>query len=451
MNTTRTPSSNSTALAALVRTHPTFAQLDEAVLAVLVGGSRVVAFGTDEPLVRQGDASDCALVLIEGTVAVVAQTDFGIATLSELSGVQLLGDVGVYAQLPRSATLMAKTPVRALRIERAAMLRLCHDAPEVPLRVIQQLGARLNAFNQAIATYADALSALDAQHGDPGIVEALLNPPPELTNFAGAFGRMAQFIREQRRQREEMASAAAIQNALLPFPLPTDPRLRLDARIKPARHVGGDFFDARLVAPDRLIVTIGDVSGKGVPASLFATVCQMVMRLVLDDGADLGASLTRANVLITSANREGMFATFLVVQLHLGTGEMRYCNAGHVWPTIQHADGTCTVLSGNELPLAVIEDAAYVERRTHLAEGDRLVLCTDGVIEANDVGGEEFGQDRLVETLGLIRGQDGDAAEAIVAAVEAFAGEAEQFDDIACIVVRRTTPADAVSASPNGT
>lgn len=444
MSTTGTPSTDSTAhLAGLIHTHPTFAQLDPSVLTVLVGDSRVVTFETGEPLVRQGDASDCALVLIEGTVAVVAQTDFGIATLSELSGVQLLGDVGVYAQLPRSATLMARTPVRALRIERAAMLRLCHDAPEVPLRVIQQLGARLNAFNQAIATYADALSALDAQHGDPAIVEVLLNPPPELTNFAGAFGKMAQFIREQRQQREEMASAAAIQNALLPLPLPTDPRLRLDARIKPARHVGGDFFDARLIAADRLIVTIGDVSGKGVPASLFATVCQMVMRLVLDDGADLGASLTRANALIASANREGMFATFLVVHLDLETGEMRYCNAGHVWPTIQRADGTCTVLNGNDLPLAVLDDATYAERRTHLADGDRLVLCTDGVIEANDIGAEEFGQDRLVETLGLIRGQDGDAAEAIVAAVDAFAGEAEQFDDIACIVLRRTRPTDA--------
>lgn len=102
------------------------------------------------------------------------------------------------------------------------------------------------------------------------------------------------------------------------------------------------------------------------------------------------------------------------------------------------------MLSGNDLPLAVLHDATDAERRTHLADGDRLVLCTDGVIEANDVGPEECGQDRLDETLGLIRGQDGDAAEAIVAAVEAFAGEAEQFGDIACIVLRRTRLAGAL-------
>ncbi|MDP4025141.1 SpoIIE family protein phosphatase [Methylobacterium sp. NEAU 140] len=423
----------------LVRSHPAFAPLDGGALDVLLADSRVVWFSAGETLVHQGDESDCALVLLEGTVAVVAQTEFGLATLSELSGVQLLGEVGVYAGLPRSATLLARTPARALRIGRAAMMRLCYDAPEIPLHVIQQLGARLNAFNQAIATYADALAALDADQGDPAIVETLLNPPPELTNFATAFRKMAQFIAQQRQQREEMASAAAIQTALLPFPLPVDPRgrFRLDAQIKPARHVGGDFFDALMVEPDAVVVTMGDVSGKGVPASLFATVCQMVMRLVLADGADLGAALTRANALIASANREGMFATFFVARLDLATGELRFCNAGHVWPTLQRADGTCEELRGNDLPLAVLDDAAYGERRARLEPGDRLILCTDGVTEAIDAAGEEFGQARLVAALDALHGRADDPAAAIVAAVDAFSEGLEPFDDTACLVLHR--------------
>lgn len=145
-----------------VRAHPAFADLDRDALSALLIDSQTVQFSVGEALVRQGDASDCALVLLEGTIAIVVQTEFGVETLSELSGVQLLGDVGVYAQLPRSATILARTPVSALRLAQAAMMRLCFDAPQVPLHVIRQLGARLNTFNKAIATYADALAAIDA-------------------------------------------------------------------------------------------------------------------------------------------------------------------------------------------------------------------------------------------------------------------------------------------------
>lgn len=427
------------ALKEQLRSHRAFADLADDVLGRLLATGRTVHFAQGEALVSQGEDSDCALVLLDGTIAVVAKTDFGFVTLSTLSGVQLLGDVGVYAQLPRSATLLAHSAVRALRIEREAMLRLCYEAPEIPLHVIQQLGARLNAFNQAIATYADALDALSTDQGDPAIVEALLNPPPELTNFGTAFRKMADFIAEQRRRREEMASAAAIQTALLPLPLPTDPdgRFRLHAHIKPARHVGGDFFDALTVDADHIVVTIGDVSGKGVPASLFATVCQMVMRLVLDGRTDLGACLARANALIGSANREGMFATFFVARLHLGTGVLRFCNAGHVWPLIQRADGTFETLKGDGLPLAVLDDADYAESGTVLGRGDQLILCTDGVTEAIDIKGEEFGQDRLVATLAALVEPAHDPAAAIVAAVDAFSEGTEQFDDIACFVLSR--------------
>lgn len=431
-------------LTSAVRTHPAFVDLDARVLSALLADGEIVTYASGDALMRQGEASDCALVLLDGAIAVVAQTEFGLETLSELSGVHLLGDVGVYAQLPRSATILARTPARALRVPRSAMMRLCHDAPDIPLHVIRQLGARLNAFNQAIATYADALAALDAQQGDPAIVDALLNPPPELTNFGAAFRRMAHFIAQQRQQREEMASAAAIQTALLPFPLPVDSseRFHLSACIKPARHVGGDFFDALLDgsvdSPDHVVVTMGDVSGKGVPAALFATVCQMVMRPVLADGTDLGASLTRANALIASANREGMFATFLAVSLAVRTGELRFCNAGHVWPMIRRADGRCEVLRSDNLPLAVLDDAAYDEQQAHLFPGDALVLCTDGVTEAMDASGAEFGQDRLLVVVGKADGRGQDPAAVIVAEVEAFSAGTEQFDDICCLVLYRS-------------
>ena len=421
-------------LAGLIRRHDLFADLSEGVIASLISECRIVSFSQGEALLRQGEDSDSALLLFEGAIDIVAETEIGSAVLAELSGICLLGEIGVFARLPRSATLRATTPARALCFDRTVMLRLCHDHPPLPLRVIQQLAGRLNAFNQAIATYADALSAMDTNSDDSRIIDALLTPPPELTNFAIAFRKMATLIKQQRRQREEMASASAIQNALLPFPLPVDSRdrFRLDAIIKPAQHVGGDFFDAFMLGPSEIVVTMGDVSGKGVPASLFATVCQMVMRLVLCEPTGLGEAVSKANDLIVSANREGMFATFFVARLDLRDGSLSFCDAGHVWPIIQRAGGGIDYLRGQNLPLAVEDEAAYSEEHARLHPGDRLVLYTDGILEAASADGREFGPESLAATLVDLRDERTSLAQRLIAAVDAFATGAEQFDDMAC-------------------
>src|SRR5690606_20192209 len=153
---------------------------------------------------------------------------------------------------------------------------LADENPGILRHVVGQLGTRLKSLNSAIGVYTDALAALEKDVFDRSILDSLNNPSAELVNFAETFRRMAEQIALRQRQREELASAAAIQHAMLPEPLPRDRHERFDlfTAMRPAREVGGDFYDAFFLDRDRLVITIGDVSGKGVPASLFMAVCQ---------------------------------------------------------------------------------------------------------------------------------------------------------------------------------
>lgn len=433
-----------TNLGAAIRNHPAFASLPQRALEELLDHAAAEIFAGGEMLVRQDEPSDSVILLMEGQVEILVRTAAGPVRLAALWGPALLGEIGALADLPRTATVRASGPGRLLRIGKAPFNRLADAHPAILRHVVAHLGGQIRAFNAAIGVYTDALAALEREDYDEAMLEHLNNPSPELANFAATFRKMAQQIVIRRRHRDEMADAAAIQRAMLPQPLPQDRLGRADlfAAMRPAREVGGDFYDAFFVDADRLAFTVGDVSGKGVPASLFMAVCQTTLRMALREEAhDIGGALERANALLEAENGAGMFATFFGAVIDLSDGHVRYCNCGHNPPLILRGDGRVEVLPMGGIALGIMSPASYRTRELRLDAGERMVLFTDGLTEAHDAEGELFEDERLKHAFARHHEKDAKAmVEAVFAEIAAFSAGAPQHDDLTCLALAYAGP-----------
>jgi serine phosphatase RsbU (regulator of sigma subunit) len=245
----------------------------------------------------------------------------------------------------------------------------------------------------------------------------------------------------QRRAHEaEMASAAAIQRAMLPGAGQSDfaeGRLDIFAHMIPAREVGGDLYDIVKLDDGRVMISIGDVCGKGVPAALFMAITQTIMRLVVRFDQDLQTEINSANNLMAADNREEMFTTLFCGLLDVTSGTMTYCNCGHNAPLVLRKDAsTFEMLPACGPPLGILEDSNYQPQSIALSSGDVLVLYTDGVTEAEDRQKALFGTKRLEEAVLEKRGAPArDVVEHVIARVTTFAKGAVQSDDITCAAI----------------
>ena len=432
------------AIVELMRTHPSFAHLPAPAVAGLIERSALAHFAAGDLLIHQGDVSDAAFLLLGGEVEILVETHYGPVHLARRGCNTLLGELGAFAKLPRTATVRALEPVQALRIERDELLQIGRANPDLLLAIIQQLGEHTGTVNRALGFYTNALAALERPDFDPAILDALLNPAPEMVNFARTFRSMAEQITLRRRQHDEMASAASIQRAMLPPPLPSDScdgRVALHATMRPAREIGGDFYDYFTIGDDRLGLVIGDVSGKGVPASLFMAMTRTIIRLVARQDDDLAAGIGRANALLSADNDSAMFVTLIYGVLDIASGTLTYCNCGHNPPLVIRGDGARERLTLTGLPLGVMAEAEYATREIVLGPGDRLVLYTDGVTEASTEDGAEFGEARLEAAIDALRqGTPLAMVDGIVERVDAFAAGAPQADDITCLALVYAAP-----------
>jgi serine phosphatase RsbU (regulator of sigma subunit) len=241
----------------------------------------------------------------------------------------------------------------------------------------------------------------------------------------------------------ELAAARDIQMGILPRRFPAFPGredIDIHALIEPARAVGGDFYDFALIDDGRLFFMIGDVSGKGVPASLFMALSKVLAKsAALREPKDIGDALTRANVEITRENAAEMFVTAFAGVLDLSSGELQYVSAGHDTPYLMSPGTEPVRLEGTGgPPLCVVDDFAYPTDRLRLQRGDTLVLVTDGVTEARNEAGDLLSTQEVWKALGVMPASAAarEIAVGLRDAVAAFVGGAEPADDIAILVVR---------------
>ncbi len=277
----------------------------------------------------------------------------------------------------------------------------------------------------------------------------------EIGELADAFNKMSGDLQtyikdlkrttaEKERFESELRVAHDIQMSFLKKifpPFPNRPDFSLYAYIKPAREVGGDLYDFALLDDSRLFFYIGDVSDKGVPASLIMAITMSLMkRASLQPGMTPAGILSQVNATLSEGNENVMFVTLFIGILNFRTGELAFSNAGHNPPVILSADGDCRFLNlPDGVVLGVMPEAQYLDATVVLECGDAIVTYTDGVTEAMSNKKELYSEPRLQETVEGLRGRSvEDLVAAIFASVKAHAAGAPQSDDIAVLAVRRS-------------
>ena len=242
---------------------------------------------------------------------------------------------------------------------------------------------------------------------------------------------------EKERINNELEYAKNIQSSVLPSvfpPFPDRPEFDIFAMMRPAREVGGDFYDFFFVGnTNRLALLVADVSGKGIPAALFMMRAKTLLNSNAHVGMDMEETFRIVNNALCEGNESGMFVTAWMGIIDVTTGEMDYICAGHNPPLLRRQSGRYEYL--REKPsfiLAGMEGVSYKKYSLTLGHGDRLFLYTDGVTEATSAATKLFGEERLQMSLNLLRGSVSaeDTCKAVLTDVETFVGEAPQFDDI---------------------
>lgn len=262
---------------------------------------------------------------------------------------------------------------------------------------------------------------------------------------------------EKERIKTELNMATRIQNSMLPHifpPFPEREEFDLYAAMRPAREVGGDFYDFFMIDEDHLAVVMADVSGKGVPGALFMMVSKVILKNNAMLGRPVGEILARTNDLICANNQMEMFVTVWMGILEISTGTIRAANAGHEYPAVMQDGCFRLCRDRHSFVIGGLTDVSYREYELQLEKGDKLFLYTDGVTEATDEKGELFGTERMLEALNAFaESSPREILTGVKDAVDAFVGEAEQFDDMTmlCLTYKGPNPRQKQSMPPERT
>jgi sigma-B regulation protein RsbU (phosphoserine phosphatase) len=262
-------------------------------------------------------------------------------------------------------------------------------------------------------------------------------------SFNRMTGSIADLVEEENKRRRlenEISIAREVQNQLFPSTLPSVPGVEIEAICKAARSVSGDYYDFIQLSPTHIAIAIADISGKGISAALLMASLQAALRSqMLADGSErlsMVELVSRLNKHLVRNTGDDRFATFFIAVYDSATRTLRYTNAGHL-PAFLICHGVSRQLDKGGMVLGVVEDYAYEEGTLTVAPDSLLIGYSDGLIEPENVYGEEFGIRRLQEA--AIRVQTSTpimVAESLMAAAEEWAGTPEQADDMTVIVAR---------------
>ena len=272
-----------------------------------------------------------------------------------------------------------------------------------------------------------------------------------LVLMATAFHTMSDRVQDQHRRlrealetkqaftalRKELDIATRVQLSILPQKSEKTKTFEIVGGMWPAKEVGGDFFDYFRIDDDHFGIAVADVSGKGVPAALFAVMASTTLRGIAPHVGSPGAILEDVNNFLEEHNDENLFITFFYGVLHEPTGRFTYANGGHNAPVIIDENGAVNLLDlTGGMVLGMFDELVFEEAYFDLTPGSKLVLFTDGIPEAFNGAGEAYGDDRLLDEIKELPNRGAaDDVKTIVQSVDKFVGDAPQFDDITCVVL----------------
>lgn len=275
----------------------------------------------------------------------------------------------------------------------------------------------------------------------------------EIGAFADQFSDLAQEMERHTKEMEQLAAekervetelnvAQNIQMQMLPHVFPERDDFSLSASMDPAKEVGGDFYDCYMLDDDHLVLTIADVSGKGVPASLFMAVAKTMLKFRTQMGGTPSEILRDVNNWLCEGNENCMFVTVWHAVLTLSTGDLVCANAGHEKPGIRSGDGSFHLIKTEHgMMLGALEGLTFDDEHYKLKPGDALFVYTDGVPEANNKDELMFGEDKLESALSTVLSDDTsqEVMKKVRNAVDLFVGTAPQYDDLTmlCLVMNK--------------
>lgn len=269
-----------------------------------------------------------------------------------------------------------------------------------------------------------------------------------LARYAAPALRLGQLVRQQQveaRDRErldqELKVAQLIQQQFLPEDLPDLPTWHVAAFYRPARTIGGDFYDFITMPDGRVMVVVGDVTDKGVPAALVMASTHALLRETGSRLSSPGEVLARVNDLLCDDIPAHMFVTCLVLVIDAVTGRVDFANAGHNLPYVRATDGTVRELRATGMPLGLMPGLSYDEYTAVIAPGEQVLLYSDGLTEQHDAAGEMFGFGRTADVVAQATSAN-ELADLCVSELARFTGpDVEQEDDITMVALERASGA----------
>ncbi len=240
---------------------------------------------------------------------------------------------------------------------------------------------------------------------------------------------------QSREMQSQLAEARVIQEGLLPKSLPTLNGVELASAWHPATAVSGDYLSSFSVSSDCVALCVADVAGKGLPAALLMANMQSILQSVASDVVEPSEVCLRLNEMMCANIPENKFITCFYAVLNTENKKLTFTNAGHNYPALVRADGTCLRLTEGGHVLGAFEESTYAQGEVQLRPGDRLLMFTDGFTETTNVDGEEFGESRLLDLLTRERWRDArDLQQELLRRVSEF-NDGEFEDDATSILL----------------
>jgi sigma-B regulation protein RsbU (phosphoserine phosphatase) len=400
---------------------PLFQKLPPNEIDLLAEKMKETEISAEDILFREGDHGDHFYVIAEGELEVIKALGKREERLIAVRGDgEFLGELSlINPDGIRMACVRAKTDAKLWQLSREDFETALYENPTIATQIVRELSQRL--------TTAHEKTIFDLQTKNF-----------ELTTAYNELRAAQEQIIVKERLEHELALAQEIQKSILPVSLPQTGQIGFGAFLKPARAVGGDFYDIFAIDESRVCIMIGDVTDKGVPAALVMAQTHALLYSEALRGADPGEVLEQVNREVARINHSGLFITAIYGLLNTKKREFSYARAGHEVPLLQVGDappGPLPHATGQ--PVGLIDDPLFDLQTVKLPPGARLLLHTDGALDMHNGAGEQFGMERLQAAFrSSLHLSPQFACEEIYQQLEDFQGHTPQDDDLTLIVIQ---------------
>ncbi len=369
---------------------------------------------------HEGEVEHVFYIVEDGQVAITQRlSDGGERSVGVQGPGSFFGEIALLENKPRLASVRTLADSRLLEITEEDFKNMVHHSPGAALAVLRGV---INSLRATDRTTIDQLQAKNVE-----LQQA----------YADLKAAQAELV-EQERFKREMEIAAEVQRSILPTRLPFIPGFEFAAYARPAREVGGDYYDLLQLDGDHFGLVMADVSGKSVHAALYMSVTRALFLAVAGEHRSPRDTAVHVHNLLMTSSDSGLFVTAFYGVVERQTGEMRYVRAGHDRPIhYQHRSGELGLLEARGRFLGCIEGLMLSEETLQFSPGDALVCYSDGVTDAVAPDGSRYGLDRLMAAIARAGDQPASAlTKAIVADVNSFRAGTAQPDDLTLLVMK---------------